>query len=104
MTAGSNRVIVLGANGMLGSMVVRVAAQQGHDVVPVTRGSFGFDVNAAADDWLRQIGPADLIVNCVAVTRMPERSADVVDCAYRVNAWFPRRLAEAAKRAGIRLV
>ena len=101
------RVLVLGADGMVGGMVARVlSASAGIEVAGTRRrdSEDPFFLDAAAGGgpvrrMLRKRGPFDLLVNCIGVLADgidPEDPADV-DRASLVNSTFPRILAQAAE-------
>jgi dTDP-4-dehydrorhamnose reductase len=105
------RIVVLGASGMLGSMVVRVlAAEPALQVVPCARnprvaGWARFDAEAdAADDCALDalLDGADWAINAIGVIKSYIRDTNPaqVERAVRVNALFPHRLARAASRCG----
>jgi dTDP-4-dehydrorhamnose reductase len=105
----SVRVLVLGASGMLGRAVLRVArsrpgwlAEGSQNGDPAAPGYFelarGYGVWSA---WLRA-RPCDYVVNCIG---MLKAAADAnVREAIRINALFPHELAEIAAEQGARVV
>ena len=110
-------VVVLGATGMLGSMVLRVLGQEPQlKVIPTSRpdaatplgpGWRTFDaLSADVSETERAIEGADWIVNAIGVIkqRIDERNPRIVRSAIHVNALFPHLLAEAAERRGVRVV
>jgi dTDP-4-dehydrorhamnose reductase len=102
-------VLVLGVTGMLGRMVGRVLAEDpALDLVGTARESTdpGFPVerfDALADDpraLIEAVEP-DWIVNAIGLTK-PRIDSDAA--ALEVNGRFPYALAQAAERAGARVV
>jgi len=86
-----NNVIVIGANGMLGSVVSRYLAQEDYDVTSLT--SKEFDILHAPIDSLSQYLNDDTVavINCAGVIkpRIPfYKSQDV----FKINSWFPIQL------------
>jgi dTDP-4-dehydrorhamnose reductase len=98
------RVLVLGAHGMLGSMVSRVLARHpALDVVATTRyggsDSLAFEVGRSSVEDLVEFARCEWIVNAIGVldraidSSDPESVAKAID----VNARFPHVLAAAAR-------
>ncbi len=107
-------VVVLGANGMLGSSVARKLSNVGHDVFATVRSSeageaqVGFDV---LEDSLEKLGSllppsAAYVVNCIGVIkpRINESIRTSVEQAIRINATFPHELAALAEVAGLKVI
>lgn len=94
------RVLVLGANGMLGHMAIRVLESvHAFDVVGLGRSnvSAADATQSVLTNWLWGF---DYVINCIGVTkpRIDELQPASVDQAIAVNAAFPYRLALAAQR------
>jgi dTDP-4-dehydrorhamnose reductase len=115
--------VVLGASGMLGSMVVDYLAQSGGlDLVATTRKPehvdrlraavpgvrwVGLDAErAGADEVAAALGDAQWVVNAIGVIKpyIKDDNAAQVERATRVNALFPHLLAGAAKASGCRVL
>jgi dTDP-4-dehydrorhamnose reductase len=102
------RVLVLGAEGMLGQTIFRVLAEGGAvDVVGSARAAAGpllaFDAERDGPrELLRAAGRVTLVVNAIAVltAELREGGAKARERARVVNAGFPHRLCEAACEAG----
>jgi dTDP-4-dehydrorhamnose reductase len=98
---GGKKVVLVGANGMLASMVARVVPPD-YELHPLDLPEFDLTRRALVLDTLRALRPA-LIVNCAAYT-------DVDGCEARealateVNGAGPGHLAEAAGELGALLV
>jgi dTDP-4-dehydrorhamnose reductase len=104
-------VLVLGAQGMLGSMVAQVLGRSsGLQVTAVARnaadGTVRFDLREDALGPLLDREAYDWIVNAIGIIkpRIDERSAASVEDAIEVNALFPHRLAAEAAKRGQRVV
>ncbi len=104
------RVLVLGADGMLGQMVCRVlAASDEFYVEGTTRrdrsGPLFLDAEADPQTWsrvLRQTGPFEYWINCIGMLSRDVSSdrSDSVRSAVVINALFPHLLAEASVESG----
>jgi dTDP-4-dehydrorhamnose reductase len=100
------RIVVLGANGMLGSMARSyLAKNRALEVIAADRGAFdaaGFVAGKPQKTSLR----ADFIINCIGVIKpyCKDNDATGVINAVVVNALFPHRLAAEARRHGSRVI
>jgi len=122
-STGFMRLVVLGASGMLGSMVLRCLSAEGDvDVRATVRSEAAraavlplfrdtpidlLDAEHASDeDLVRALDGAAWAVNAIGVIKSRIRDADAADVerALRVNALFPHRLAKAAARTGTRVI
>ena len=110
------RVLVIGASGMLGSMVFRVLAQnKGYQVFGSVRDSYwcsffpplaksqvisGIDVLSmdALTALFYQVKP-DLVINCVGVTKHKPNAEDSL-VSISINALLPHHLAHLSKLLG----
>ena len=108
------RVLVLGATGMLGSMVTEVlAADPAMEVIGSVRGDAGA-VESAAHELVQfdarvdqpQLHGIDWVINCIGLIkqRMSDTAVEDVRSAIEINALFPMRLAEAAEASGTRVL
>jgi dTDP-4-dehydrorhamnose reductase len=102
------RVLVLGANGMLGSMVAKVLASHRElEVVGSTRqGSdapLEFDSSRDSIAELLESVHCDWVVNAIGIldSRIDEDDPESVASAIDTNATFPNRLAAAAGDRGV---
>lgn len=119
MGKGKRDVLVLGASGMLGSMVLRYFSKRGqYDVVATGRSpsppaslvelksSYVGGVDAENFDSLVEVladhRPA-VIVNCIGVVKQKAEADDALR-ALPINATLPHRLARIGQLAGARLV
>jgi len=93
---GGDRVILLGARGMLGTDLAAACIQAGHDVA-------AFDLPeldiTQREPVRRAIQGADVVINCAAYTNV-DRAESEPDLASRVNAEAVGQLGELARRAG----
>ena len=96
------RVLVTGAAGMLGSDVVRAAAERGHAVVARPRAELDITDAGAVAAAIAAARP-DAVVNCAAWTDV-DGAQDDEAAALAVNATGAGILARAAAAAGAQLV
>lgn len=97
---GSLRVLVAGANGMLGRDLVPALGRAGHTVTGMGRGDL--DVTDVAQ-CVAAVSGHDLVVNAAAWTAVDDAETHEPQ-AFSVNAVGAANLATAAGRAGSRLV
>lgn len=117
------RVVVLGASGMLGSMVVdwlsrdqalRITAtlrsaelrQSMQDCYPRAEWRVLDIENLTATSTVELLDEADWAINCIGVIKphINENIAGEIERAIRVNALFPHRLARAAESCGVHVL
>jgi dTDP-4-dehydrorhamnose reductase len=105
------KVIVLGANGMLGHMVVDILREDPSLMVKGTahttdfhwldrEGHYALEVSWPDSEIEKVLSGASWVVNCIGITkpRINEKSSMSVEDAIRVNSLFPHRLAAMAKK------
>lgn len=92
------RVLVTGANGMLGRDLQE--ALVGHEVTSLGRADLDVTDAEAVD---AAVSGHDAVVNCAAYTKVDDAEAHEAE-AYAVNATGPANLAAACARRGARLV
>jgi dTDP-4-dehydrorhamnose reductase len=103
------RLLVLGARGQLGHDMVLAGRAAGLTVTALSRGDLeliGADAGAADGDALAgrlAHHEFDVLVNCVAYTRVDDAETDA-GAAFALNAAAPERLAFACAARGARLV
>ncbi len=89
------KVLVTGANGMLGHRVVAVARERGHDVVGLDLPELDLTDEGAVRARLEEIDP-DAVVNCAAYTDVDGAESNE-DVAARVNGDAAGHLARASR-------
>lgn len=98
------RWLVVGADGMLGTDLVRVAAQAGHDVVGIDRDDADITLPGALDPWLLgSVAGPEVVVNCAAWTAV-DAAEEHESEAFAINAVGAALTARAAAAAGARIV
>jgi len=98
-------VLVLGSQGMLGSMLVKVlGANPALDLAqtarrPGNRGGLAFDATNDSVEDLLEAGDWQWVINAIGLTKqhIDEDDPRSVEAAFEVNARFPQRLADAAR-------
>ncbi len=96
------RLLVTGAQGMLGRDVVRAGERAGHQLVGLGRGELDVVDGPAVEAALRRIAP-DALVNCAAFTDVDGAESNR-EQAHAVNADGAGNLARAAAALGVPLV
>ena len=113
-------VLILGASGMLGHMLVRVFSPH-HRVIGTTSSQYnsgsllaklldrdswigGIDVRSLnrVDELVREIQP-DVVINCVGVIKQKMESSNITD-AITINSLFPHHLASLCESQNCRLI
>jgi len=94
------RIAVTGANGMLGSDVVRLLGVRGHDVRAMSRPDFDIYDREQID---AMVAAADVVVNCAAWTAVDDAEAQE-SSAFELNAVVPQLLARATRERASALV
>jgi UDP-glucose 4-epimerase len=89
------RIAVTGAAGFIGSAVGRVAAERGHEIVPIDR-AHGLDI--LSDDAPRHVKGCDALLHLAGVLGTSELF-DEIDTAIDVNIKGTRRMLHAAHEA-----
>lgn len=113
------KVVVMGADGMLGHEVVRALVTSGHDALAITRKPpegpavqalagvptiSGVDVRQENSVIAALAGAAaDAVVNCVGIVKQRREAKDAWE-SIRVNSLFPHELSALCRMAGARLV
>jgi dTDP-4-dehydrorhamnose reductase len=88
------RLLVTGANGMLGRRVVRDAEARGHDVRGTDLPELDLTDAAAVDAFVREVAP-EAVINCAAYTDVDAAESDE-ERATRINGEAAGNLARAA--------
>lgn len=94
--------LVIGANGMLGSMMVERLTASGANVQGVILSDLDITNEQQAESVIRERGP-EIIMNCAAYTNVDGAETDE-ETARHVNGDGVLNLARAAKQIGARLV
>lgn len=99
------RVLVVGANGMLGKDVAIHVQERGHVAVQVDLPEFDItDPMSVAKIPSKEISPAlDWCINCAAYTAVDKAESEI-EAASLVNGLGPGYLAQACALAGIRML
>lgn len=95
------RLALIGAGGMLGSMVAR-SAPLNWELIPLQRPEFDLTDREQVDRVLDRLAP-EVIINCAAFTQV-DACETQEELATRINGDGPGYLAQAAKRLGAVLV
>lgn len=96
------RALLLGANGQLGSDIVRLWNDPGVDLVPATRQDADVTDEALIHDLIERARP-DITINTTAFHNLPQCQQDP-ELAFRVNVVGGWNVARAAAAAGSALV
>ena len=113
-------ILVLGASGMLGHMLVRILSPH-HNVVGTTSSKYDKKSNLARilseNNWVDQVDvrnlpivektirdtKADVVVNCVGVIKQKMESSNIMD-AILINSLIPHQLANVCTQTQSRLI
>jgi len=102
-TAKENKkVVVIGADGQLGSDIAAACRADGHEAVPLTLAQMDVADGGQVQRTLAGVR-ADIIINTAAMHQVEKCEADPAR-AFAVNAVGARNLAQAANAGGARLV
>ena len=96
----SQRIVIIGAGGLVGSVLAVQAAQRGYEVLSLT--SAQCDVTDALSIE-RHVDADDAVINCAAYTKVDDAERDETR-AFAVNATGAENVAHACARAGAGLV
>lgn len=95
----SDRIVITGAGGQVGSFLARRAAARNHDVLALTSAQWDITDPTAGPE----LGGGDVVVNCAAYTNV-DAAESHPDTAHAVNATGAGHVAAACAAAGARLV
>lgn len=95
-------ILVLGANGQVGSEIVRLFSKTEHHIISYTRKELDC-CDAEYVDAVLSVLECDLIINAAAYTAV-DKAEDEPDMAYRINAEFVRHLAIYCSQRAIPLI
>jgi dTDP-4-dehydrorhamnose reductase len=90
----------LGSKGMLGSELLHMLRELGHDAVGFSRGSLDFESSTSLGTAL---GDFDIIINCIAYTRVDRAETEPEEAAF-ANFVIPRRISTDLASVGSRLI
>lgn len=93
-------IVILGSNGMLGSMLTWYARNRGHEVIAVDRTMFDVQVDTISKLEVYIIG-AKCVINCIGA--IPQRNYTEAQY-YELNATFPQKLATHCLKFNIPLI
>jgi dTDP-4-dehydrorhamnose reductase len=96
----SQRIVIMGAGGLVGTVLAAQAAQRGREVLALTSAQCDVTDAAAVE---RHIDADDAVINCAAFTKVDEAEHDEAR-AWAVNATGAENVAHACARAGAGLV
>jgi dTDP-4-dehydrorhamnose reductase len=92
------KVAIIGYTGQLGSDLVKVFGQEGHDVIPLGHAQVEVTNQESVQHALQEARP-DVVINCAAFVRVDE-CEDRPEYAFRVNAVGGMNVARACSELG----
>jgi dTDP-4-dehydrorhamnose reductase len=96
----TDRIVIAGAGGQVGSFLAAEATRQGRDGLALTSTQWDISEPQRAGEIVRA---GDVVINCAAYTAVDDAERDQ-DRAYAINAAGPEYLALACGRIGAQLV
>ncbi len=96
----TNRIVIAGAGGQVGSFLAAEATRQGREVLALTSSQWDIADPRRAGEIVQA---GDVVINCAAYTAV-DAAEDDQDRAHAVNAAGPGHIATACARAGAQLV
>lgn len=98
------KILITGAQGMLGQDLVNVFVSAGHEVIAVSRKDLDITDQTSVDAFIDQERP-DVIINAAAYNAVDAIEADeMFERAMKINGEAPGFLAQAAARIGAKFV
>ncbi|MEF3307230.1 dTDP-4-dehydrorhamnose reductase [Paenibacillus sp. GYB003] len=97
------RIVLLGANGQLGTDIRRAFGDSPAELVPLYRNQIDVERTADIGAFLRELGPFDALINCTSYHKTDE-CEDFAEKSFAVNALAPREMAKACADAGAVLI
>lgn len=97
------RIVLLGANGQLGTDIRRVFDGAPVELVPLYRKHIDVERTAEIGTLLREFGPFDALINCTSYHKTDE-CEDYAAKSFAVNALAPREMARACAKTGAVLI
>ncbi len=85
------KILVTGANGQVGSEIIRLFASTQHEIIPLTRKELNCTNVSTVGVTLSALQP-DLVINAAAYTAV-DKAEDEADLAHLINAGFVQQLA-----------
>jgi len=112
MTTNKQKILILGGSGMLGSMVCRVLAQDGHEITTTysSKPSLSFSPSCKTIQFTYQHGcdihPLDItqydfVVNCCGLIR---QKSSIGMKLYQMNSILPKQLGDICQTSKTRLI
>jgi dTDP-4-dehydrorhamnose reductase len=96
----SNRIVIAGAGGQVGSFLTAEATRQGREALALTSAQWDISDPQRAGEIVQA---GDVVINCAAYTAVDAAEEDQ-DRAHAINAAGPGHIATACARAGAQLV
>jgi dTDP-4-dehydrorhamnose reductase len=100
MTGRTEKIVLLGAKGMLGSDIYQLCTEDNIDVIPLDLPEFDITDRSQLQ---KAIENADLVINCAAYTNV-EKAESESQLAFKVNAEAVGNLAELAQKRNIYVI
>ena len=100
MTGRPERIVLLGANGMLGSDIRRLCTEDNLNITPFDLPDFDITDKNQLEKALEK---ADIVINCAAYTNVEKAEAES-EQAFKVNAEAVGNLAKIARRNSIYVI
>ncbi|MBT3230667.1 dTDP-4-dehydrorhamnose reductase [Candidatus Uhrbacteria bacterium] len=98
------KILITGAQGMLGQDLVKVFSSAGHDVIAASRADLDITNQESVDSYIDKLKP-EMIVNAAAYNAVDQIEEDEhFERAMQINARGPLHLAQAADRVGAKFV
>ena len=111
------KVLVTGANGLLGQELIAALLERKHEVIATSKGPSRIKTDAGSSITYRELNITDglaiqqvlaetrpeVIIHAAAMTQVDDCELDKITC-YNINVTATRFLVEAAKEVGARLV
>lgn len=85
------KIAIIGANGQLGSDIVKIYKNSEHEIVPLTHADIDVTEFKSCEDILKNIQP-EVVINCAAYVRVDD-AEELPHIAFAVNALGARNIA-----------
>jgi dTDP-4-dehydrorhamnose reductase len=96
------KVLVTGANGMLGTDLCELLRQSGYETIPTTRKDFDITNETACEDFLNSCD-FDILIHCAAYTNVDGAESNK-ESAFDINAKATSYIAEITAKKNVPLV